>query len=178
MGILDIVLGALLIYALFKGMKNGLFVELASLISLILGIYIAIKFSYVVREVASSHVSWSPKYIEIIAFGLTFIAVVIVVHLLAKVLTGIMDFAFLGWINKLAGGFFSVIKTILLLSIVLNLFQKININNMLTKQETLDKSMFYNPIQETSKFIYPRLQTWYDDFKSKNEDKSLTNKQE
>ncbi|WP_367772587.1 CvpA family protein [Flavobacterium sp. WC2421] len=178
MGILDIVLGALLIYALFKGMKNGLFVELASLISLILGIYIAIKFSYVVREVVSSHVSWSPKYVEIIAFGLTFIAVVLVVHLLAKVLTGIMDFAFLGWINKLAGGFFSVIKTILLLSIVLNLFQKININNMLTKQETLDKSMFYNPIQETSKFIYPRLQTWYDDFKSKNEDKSLTNKQE
>jgi membrane protein required for colicin V production len=178
MGILDIVLGALLIYALFKGMKNGLFVELASLISLILGIYIAIKFSYVVREVVSSHVSWSPKYVEIIAFGLTFIAVVLVVHLLAKVLTGIMDFAFLGWINKLAGGFFSVIKTILLLSIVLNLFQKININNMLTKQETLDKSMFYNPIRETSKFIYPRLQTWYDDFKSKNEDKSLTNKQE
>ncbi|WP_369752795.1 CvpA family protein [Flavobacterium sp. WC2409] len=178
MGILDIVLGALLIYALFKGMKNGLFVELASLISLILGIYIAIKFSYVVREVVSSHVSWSPKYVEIIAFGLTFIAVVLVVHLLAKVLTGIMDFAFLGWINKLAGGFFSVIKTILLLSIVLNLFQKININNMLTKQETLDKSMFYNPIQETSKFIYPRLQIWYDDFKSKNEDKSLTNKQE
>jgi len=178
MGILDIVLGALLIYALFKGMKNGLFVELASLISLILGIYIAIKFSYVFREIVSSHVSWSPKHIEIIAFGLTFIAVVLVVHLLAKVLTGIMDFAFLGWINKLAGGFFSVIKTILLLSIVLNLFQKINFNNMLAKQETLDKSMFYNPIQETSKFIYPRLETWYDDFKSKNEDKSPTNKQE
>ena len=178
MGILDIVLGALLIYALFKGMKNGLFVELASLISLILGIYIAIKFSYVVREVVSSHVSWSPKHIEIVAFGLTFIAVVLVVHLLAKVLTEIMDFAFLGWINKLAGGFFSVIKTILLLSIVLNLFQKININNMLAKQETLDKSLFYNPIQETSKFIYPRLETWYDDFKSKNEDKSPGNKKE
>tara|TARA_R110000868_G_scaffold167991_3_gene402571 strand:- start:8159 stop:8695 length:537 start_codon:yes stop_codon:yes gene_type:complete len=178
MGILDIVLGALLIYALFKGMKNGLFIELASLISLILGIYIAIKFSYVVREVVSSHVSWSPKYIEIIAFGLTFIAVVLGVHLLAKLLTGIMDFAFLGWINTLAGGFFSVIKTILLMSIVLNLFQKININNMLAKQETLDKSLFYNPIQETSKFIYPRLQTWYDDFKSKNEYKSPTKTQE
>ncbi|MBC5839449.1 CvpA family protein [Flavobacterium muglaense] len=168
MGFLDIVLGALLIYALYKGMKNGLFIELASLLSLILGIYIAIKFSDAVRAVVASHVSWSPKYIEIIAFGLTFIAVVIAIHLLAKIFTGIMDFAFLGWINKLAGGTFSVLKTVLMLSIVFNLFQKININNMLVKEETFNNSTFYNPIQETSKFIYPKLQTWYDDFKEKN----------
>lgn len=168
MGILDIILGGLLIYALFKGMKNGLFIELASLISLVLGIYIAIKFSYVVREVVSSHVSWSPKKIEIIAFGLTFILVVLAIHLLAKIFTGIMDFAFLGLINKLAGGFFSVVKTILLLSIVFNLFQKININNILVKEETFNNSTFYNPIQETSKFIYPKLKTWYDDYKIKN----------
>ena len=165
MGFFDIVLGGLLIYALFKGMKNGLFVELASLISLVLGIYIAIKFSNIVRTVVANHVSWSPKYIEIIAFGLTFIAVVIAIHLLAKILTGIMDFAFLGWINKGAGGFFSVVKTVLLLSIVFNLFQKININNMIVKEETFNNSTFYNPIQETSKFTYPKLQTWYDDFK-------------
>ncbi|WP_091428969.1 CvpA family protein [Flavobacterium degerlachei] len=169
MSFLDIVLGSLLIYALFKGIKNGLFIELASLISLILGIYIAIKFSYVVRKALTGHVSWSPKYIEIIAFALTFIAVVLAVHVLAKVFTGIMDFAFLGWINKLAGGFFSVVKTILLLSIVLNLFQKININNMIVKEETLDNSLFYNPIQETSKYIYPSLETWYNDFKKKKE---------
>lgn len=165
MGFFDIVLGGLLIYALFKGMKNGLFVELASLISLVLGIYIAIKFSNIVRTVVANHVSWSPKYIEIIAFGLTFIAVVIAIHLLAKILTGIMDFAFLGWINKGAGGFFSVVKTVLLISIIFNLFQKININNMIVKEETFNNSTFYNPIQETSKLIYPKLQTWYDDFK-------------
>jgi membrane protein required for colicin V production len=169
MGFLDIVLGSLLLYALYKGIKNGLFVELASLISLLLGIYIAIRFSYIVREVLAGHVSWSPKYVEIIAFGLTFIAVVLAVHVLAKVFTKIMDFAFLGWVNKLAGGLFSVIKTILILSILFNLFQKININNMITKEETLDNSIFYNPIQETSKYIYPPLENWYNDFKQKKE---------
>lgn len=178
MGFFDIVLGGLLIYALFKGMKNGLFVELASLISLVLGIYIAIKFSNIVRTVVENHVSWSPKYIEIIAFGLTFIAVVIAIHLLAKILTGIMDFAFLGWINKGAGGFFSVVKTILLLSIVFNLFQKININNMIVKEETFNNSTFYNPIQETSKFIYPKLQTWYDDFKKEKSTLNPKDKEE
>jgi membrane protein required for colicin V production len=165
MSFLDIVLGAFLLYALFKGMKNGLFIELASLLSLILGIYIAIKFSYMIREMLAGHVSWSAKYIEIIAFGLTFIAVVLAVHVIAKVLTGIMDFAFLGIFNKLAGAAFSVLKTILLLSIVINLFQKININNMIAKEETLNKSLFYNPIQEVSKYIYPSLEKWYADFK-------------
>jgi membrane protein required for colicin V production len=169
MSFLDIVLGSLLLYALYKGIKNGLFIELASLVSLILGIYIAIKFSYIVRGALAGHVSWSPKYIEIIAFGLTFIVVVLAVHVLAKVFTGIMDFAFLGWINKLAGGFFSVVKTVLLLSILFNLFQKVNINNFFAKEETLDNSIFYNPIQETSKYIYPSLETWYNDFKNKKE---------
>jgi membrane protein required for colicin V production len=165
MSFLDIVLGALLLYALFKGMKNGLFIELASLISLILGIYMAIKFSYMIRALLANQVSWSPKYIEIIAFGLNFIGVVLAVHILAKVLTGIMDFAFLGIFNKLAGGVFSILKTILLLSVLINLFQKININNMIAKEETLNKSLFYNPIQEVSKYIYPSLEKWYTDFR-------------
>jgi membrane protein required for colicin V production len=165
MSFLDILLGAFLLYALFKGIKNGLFIELASLLSLILGIYIAIKFSYMIRATLTNHVSSSPKYIEIIAFGLTFIGVVLAVHLLAKVLTEIMDFAFLGIFNKLTGAAFSVLKTILLLSIVLNLFQQININNRIVKEETLNKSLFYKPIQEVSKYIYPSLKKWYTDVK-------------
>ena len=165
MSFLDIVLGALLLYALYKGIINGLFVELASLISLILGIYVAIKFSYFVKNILTDSVSWSPKYIEVAAFALTFIIVVVGIHLLAKFFTGIADFAYLGWLNKLGGAAFSVLKTILILSILFNIFQKMNINNFIVKQETLDKSMFYNPIQEVSKFIYPSLEKWSNDFR-------------
>ena len=165
MSFFDIVLGALLLYALYKGIKNGLFVELASLISLILGIYVAIKFSYFVKNILTDSVSWSAKYIEVAAFALTFIVVVVGIHLLAKFFTGIADFAYLGWLNKLGGAAFSVLKTILILSILFNIFQKMNINNFIVKQETLDKSMFYNPIQEVSKFIYPSLEKWYNDFR-------------
>ena len=165
MSFLDIVLGALLLYALYKGIINGLFVELASLISLILGIYVAIKFSYLIKNTLTGFVSWSAKYIEVAAFALTFIIVVVGIHLLAKFFTGIADFAYLGWLNKLGGAAFSVLKTILILSILFNIFQKMNINNFIVKQETLDKSMFYNPIQEVSKFIYPTLEKWYNDFR-------------
>ena len=167
MSFLDIVLGVLLAYGLYQGIKNGFFAELASLISLILGIYIAIKFSDFAKGVLSGFVHWNPKTIQIIAFVITFIAVIIVVSLLAKFLTGIADFAQLGWINKLGGGFFRVLKTILILSIFLNLFEKINFNNTFAKKETLDNSLFYRNIQKTAGFIYPSIEKWYDQMKKK-----------
>lgn len=167
MSFLDIVLGCLLVYGLYQGIKNGFFVELASLISLILGIYIAIKFSDFAKGVLSGFVHWNPKTIQIIAFVITFIAVIVAVSLLAKFLTGIADFAQLGWINKLGGGFFRVLKTILILSIFLNLFEKINFNNTFAKKETLDNSLFYRNIQKTAGFIYPSIEKWYDELKKK-----------
>ncbi|WP_366185554.1 CvpA family protein [Flavobacterium ovatum] len=167
MSFLDIVLGGLLLYGLIKGIKNGLFAELASFLSLIVGIYLAIKFSSVVSEVVGQVVSWSAKTVAITAFALTFIAVVLGIMLLAKVFTGMMSFAYLGWVNRLAGGFFSILKMVLILSVVFNLFQKINFNNWLVKEETFNQSMFYNPIQKVSQLVFPKLETWYEDFKTK-----------
>ncbi|MFM9989270.1 CvpA family protein [Flavobacterium sp.] len=171
MTFLDIVLGALLVYSLYKGIKNGLFVELASLISLVVGVFVSIKFSYLIKSALEGVVSWQPKYIEVTSFALTFFLAIIGIHLLAKFFTGIADFAYLGWLNKLGGAGFSLLKAILALSIVFNIFQKININNFIVKEETLNKSMFYNPIQEVSKFIFPTLEEWYNDFKNENTSK-------
>ncbi|RKS15629.1 CvpA family protein [Flavobacterium sp. 120] len=167
MGFLDIVLGVLLAFALYKGIRNGLFVELASLVSLLAGIYFAIKFSSFIKEILAGFVKWNPNTIQVIAFILTFILVVIGISLLGKFLTGIADFAFLGWLNKLGGGFFRVLKTILIIGIVFKVFEKINYHNFLAKKETLDKSLFYNPIQKTAGFMYPSIENWYDGLKKK-----------
>lgn len=172
MSFIDIIFAALLGYAIYKGLKNGLFVEVASLLALIVGIFIAIKFSHIVRAVIETKVSWDPKYIEITAFALTFIAVVIVIHLSAKLLTKIVDFAYLGWINRLAGAGFSILKTILALSIVILLFEKININNILVEEETLNDSIFYNPTKEISAFVYPQIEEWYESFSEKPKEES------
>ena len=167
MGFLDIILGVLLAFALYKGIRNGLFVELASLVSLLAGIYFAIKFSSFIKEILAGFVKWYPNTIQVVAFVLTFILVVIGISLLGKFLTGIADFAFLGWLNKIGGGFFRVLKTILIIGIVFKVFEKINYHNFLAKKETLDKSIFYNPIQKTAGFMYPSIENWYDNLKKK-----------
>ena len=53
MGFLDIILAMLLIYGLYKGLKNGFFVEIASLVALIAGLFGAIHFSYIVGDYLS-----------------------------------------------------------------------------------------------------------------------------
>ena len=171
MGFLDIVFTALLGYALYTGLKNGLFVEIASFASLIIGIFVAIKFSHLVRLALEDIIKINPKYIEVVAFAITFLLVVVGIYFLAKIFTSIASFAFLGWLNKLGGAVFSLLKTILMLSVVISLFQKININHMLVKEETLNNSIFYNPIQKVSKFMYPSLEKWYEEFKEKANEK-------
>lgn len=167
MSFLDIVLGSLLVWSLYKGFKNGLFIELASLISLLLGIYIAVKFSIFTAETLSRFAKWNPKTIQISAFILTFIIVVIGIHLIAKFFTGIANFAQLGLVNKLGGSFFRILKTILILSVFLNFFEKINFNNTFAKKATLDQSLFYRPIQKTAEIIYPSVKEYYEDLKKK-----------
>lgn len=178
MSFFDIIVAALLGYSLYKGIKNGLFVEVASFISLLLGIYLAIKFSSLMTGIISKHVSWNPTNIQITAFILTFILVVIGIYFLAKILTGIADFAMLGWMNKLGGGFFRVLKTILILSIFIALFEKINFNNTFAKKETLDSYIFYNPVKKVAASVYPSIEKWYETFKKEHSEKPKEEKEQ
>ena len=164
MTFLDIVLGILLLYGFAKGIWNGFFIELASFVSILIGIFLAIKFSYIMQSILKNHVDWNPKTVQIVAFTLTFILVVVGVSMLAKVFTTMANFAGLGIINKLLGGFFGLLKMILMLSVSLLLFEKINSNHTFAEKETLENAMFYYPILKVSGFIYPSIESWYKEF--------------
>ncbi len=126
MSVLDIILGALLLFGLINGFIKGLFVEIASLLALILGVYGAIHFSNFAADLLQSRFDWSEKTINITAFAITFVAIVLVISLAGKALTKIADFAALGIINKLLGGVFGALKIGLILSVVLIVFDKMN----------------------------------------------------
>lgn len=167
MSFIDILLGTSLGFATYKGIKNGLFVELASLISFFVGIFVAIKFSYAVADALATKVSWSHKTTQVAAFIFTLIGVVICIHLLAKIFSKMSSFLFLGWLNKLGGAFFGVLKATLLLGILLHLVLKININDALISKEKQDESLFLNPILKTSEVLLPVVTDWFSSLKNK-----------
>ena len=157
MSIIDIVLGALLLFGLIRGAMKGLFVEVASLVALILGVYGAIHFSSFAAEFLESKVDWNEKTINIVAFAITFVIIVLAISLAGKALTKLADFAALGIINKLAGGVFGALKIGLILSVLLIVFNKLNNTLPFMEQEDLEESILYEPVKSLAPMIFPNL---------------------
>ena len=157
MSFLDIIFGLLLLWGLWKGLKNGLFVEIASIIALIAGIYGAIHFSYYAGDYLSQNMKWDERYINIAAFVITFIAIVFVVHMAGRLLTKIADFAMIGLLNKIAGGVFGVLKVAVILGALLVFFERVNDSAEMVKNETMQQSVLYEPIKEIGAFIFSKV---------------------
>lgn len=157
MAVLDIILAVLLIYGLYKGFTKGLFVEIASLLSLLVGLYGAIHFSYFIGDWLKTKVEWDGKYIQIVAFMLTFIIILIIVSLIGKLLTKIIDAAQLGIINKIAGAVFGTAKIALIISVILTIFGKMNDTITFVNKETLDKTILYKRVKDFAPTVFPSI---------------------
>ena len=151
MAFIDIVLGGLLFLGLIKGIRNGFIIELASLLSYIIGIYIAVRFSYILTNLLGN----DSKIIPIIGFVLTFILVIVGVRILAKVLTKVAQLAFMGLFNRILGAIVGVIRMSLFLGVCLSVFGKIAPNHFMDNTEK--ESLFYKPIVACSSFVVPAL---------------------
>ena len=157
MAFLDIILGVLLAYGLYKGLRNGLFVEIAAIVALIAGLYGAIRFSYIIGGYLSQKMDWSEQNINLAAFILTFIIIVILVHLAGKLLTQIADIAMLEILNILAGGVFGVLKMAVIIGAILIFFEKANASINIVKEETLQESILYTPIRNIGAFVFGKV---------------------
>lgn len=157
MAVIDIVLGALLLFGLIRGFMKGLFVEVASLVALVAGIYGAIHFSDYAASFFEDSVDWDEKYVNIVAFAITFVIIVLVIALAGKALTKLADFAALGILNKLLGGVFGALKIGLILSILLIVFDNMNNAIPFADKEDLEDSILYKPVKSLAPIIFPSI---------------------
>ena len=157
MGFLDIILAMLLAYGLYKGLKNGFFIEIASLVALIAGLFGAIHFSYIVGNYISERFDWEEQYINLIAFIITFVIIVLLIHMLGKFLSKVTDFTLLGILNKIAGGIFGALKTAVIVGALLIYFDKVNTSTQIIKPETIGSSILYNPLKDIGAFVFGKV---------------------
>lgn len=157
MGVLDIVLGALLLFGLIRGLMKGLFVEVASLIALIAGVYGAIHFSNFTASLFEDRVDWDEKYVNIVAFAVTFVVIVVVIAMAGKALTKLADFAALGILNKLLGGAFGALKIGLILSVLLIIFDNMNKSLPFVQEKHIEASVLYEPVKSLAPILFPSI---------------------
>ena len=157
MTVIDIVLGALILFGLIRGLMKGLFVEVASLVALIAGVYGAIHFSNFAAEFLMERVDWNERTINITAFAITFVIIVLAISLAGKALTKLADFAALGMLNKLLGAVFGGLKIAMILSIVLMIFAKMNKTIPFVDDQDLEDSVLYEPVKSIAPMVLPNF---------------------
>lgn len=160
MNYIDLILGIILILAAIQGFRQGFIVELASLAAIVLGIWGAIRFSDWTADFITDTTGYHSEHLSTIAFVVTFIAIVILVHILAKVLDTTVKAVALGFLNRLAGIIFGVLKTAVILSILLLLFEPIDENVHLLPTRQKAESKIYEPMKQLVPTLFPFIKLW------------------
>jgi len=172
MNYIDLFLGILLIIAAIQGFRKGFIVELASLAALVLGIWGGIKFSDWTADFITDTTGFHSKYLSVIAFVVTFIIIVVAIHLLAKFFDKAAKAAALGFLNRLAGIIFGVLKSAVILSIFLLLFDAVDENVHILPARQKAESKIYKPMKQLVPTLFPFIKLWNPEDWKKPEDKS------
>jgi len=156
MEIIDIIILIFVILMLILGFRKGLIISLASLVALILGIYLAVHFSNFASDLLKANFDVSATYLPILSFAITFLIVLIGILLLGKLIEKLVDMVGMGFLNHLAGAVLGVIKSVLILSVVFFVISVADPNEKLITPKAKHESLLYKHIAE----IFPTLMKW------------------
>lgn len=157
MNTIDIIIGIILLVGAVNGFMKGLFVEITTLVGLILGIYGAIHFSYFLGGFLKSSVSWDESMIQLVSFAGTFLIILIALVLLGKAMTKVAETLALGFFNKLVGAIFGFLKYALILSIVLLVYDEINASLRFVEKKKTESSILYEPVKNLAPSLFPNI---------------------
>ena len=158
MTVFYIVFASFLIIGFISGFRNCLFSEIASLVAVLLGIFVAIHFSYYAEDfLRESILGWNSKTNKIVGYIITFLGVVMLVIFTGKILTKMADITALGLINKVLGGFFGFLKIALIFSIIFVFMDKINAKIPFLTEKVKEESIFFGPIKIIAPNIFPSI---------------------
>ena len=154
-GILDIILVIPLAWFTYKGFSKGLIIELATLIALLLGVYITGNFSFYTADYLREHFDFHSKYMSIISFTITFLGVVVLVMLFGKSLEKVVNLIMLKLVNKIAGAVFGLLKIAFFLSVLIFILTTFGIEENVIDKKMQEKSYLYGPVKSIAPVIFP-----------------------
>jgi len=155
--LLDLILLIPLLLFGFNGFRKGIIIEITTLIALVFGLYAAIYFSDYTAGLLKDSFEIGKDYLTVVSFVVTFIVVLFLVLLLGKILEKIVNILMLGFLNKLVGALFGILKGALLLSIFIFLINFFDEQGTIIKKNAKEKSVLYRNIEPMAPWLYNKL---------------------
>lgn len=162
---IDIVIIVILLWSAYQGFTKGFIIAVASLAALILGILGAIMFSGYTAGILSEKLEMKPDTINLIAFAVTFVLIVITTHLVAFFTDKIVKAVALGFANRIAGILFNLLKTVMIISVILVILARIDEKASFLPGTEIQKSKLYKPLRAFAPLIFPYLRSGYEKIK-------------
>lgn len=157
MNFVDVLLIIPLIYFAYKGFKNGLIIEVFTLLALLVGIYAGIHFSDGTAKMMKESWGFESDYLPVIAFTLTFLGVGAMVFFGGKFLEKVVDITGLSIANKLGGIAFALLKGGYILSVLIVLVESYDEKGDFVNEDTKTNSLLYVPVKNLSISTIPQL---------------------
>ena len=157
MNVIDIIILVCCIPALFHGFSKGFVSQAISLIALVVGVWLSFKFSVPFGDWLKSFADLPGTVLHIIAFALILTIVMLVLTLIGKAIEKVVKLALLGWLNKLLGIVFALLKAVLIIGLVIIIFDAIYNLIPFVSSDTLNESVLYNPIKSIANTVFPFL---------------------
>ena len=112
------VIAVILSFCLIRGIFRGLVKELASIVGVLGGFYAAYTYYPLLQGLFSAWV-YDPSYRSILSFLVIFSGIFIIISIVGVIIKYLLNIAFLGWVDRLCGAGFGVLKAVLIVSVLM-----------------------------------------------------------
>ncbi|MGD8665573.1 MAG: CvpA family protein [Desulfobacterales bacterium] len=113
----DIFIIIVLSYSIIRGLFRGLVKEVSSIIGVLGGFYAAYSYFPMAAKLLAGIVK-DESYLNILSFLIIFCGILIIISILGVVIKYLLNVAFLGWIDRICGVGFGLIKGVLIVTVI------------------------------------------------------------
>jgi membrane protein required for colicin V production len=154
---IDLAIICLLVYGLARGAYRGFFVEISSLLALVLGVFGALHFSSFTASLLANYIEWD--YLPLLAFALTFIGIMIGVAWIGKLLTKLAKVVLLGFLNRLLGALFGACKWLVICGVLLWIVGQLDVFFSFLPESLKEDSLVFQPLEELGAYLFEKINT-------------------
>ena len=161
MNILDIILLLCFVPSLIQGLRRGFINQAIGIVSIILSVWLSFEFATYISEWIAQWITASDQVLKVIAFVIILAGVSIAVNALGRLLEGLFNFIMLGWLNKLLGAVFALLKAGLIVGLVVMAVTSLNNTFHIIPEEFFQGSVIYPPIKDMAYTVFPYLKEMF-----------------
>ncbi|MDQ3142287.1 MAG: CvpA family protein [Bacteroidota bacterium] len=165
---IDIVCALILATSFYLGYTKGIIKTVFGILSIIIGLLVTLKFSYLVIGFLERFLTIDPRLIIIIGFVLTFILVLIGIRMIGKALEKLLETAHINFVNQLAGGLSSALIALLIFSYFIWFLNQLKVISPETKSASFSYPVLES-VPEKSKIVFAKIKPFFSEFWDKTQ---------